>query len=193
MRLSLTRSATPVRAMVAATAAVMIAILTTAQPAWAHARLLSTDPADGATVTTLVPAVTFTFSAPMREQFSTVVVTGADGTAYAEGKPRAVDATLVQAVRPLPPGPVRVAWRAVSADGDPVEGQFTFTNAASVVTSAPVSAATPAAPTTSVVAASGADHRGLRWFGGAAGVAIAVLVALLVVYARRRRDQNSIR
>ncbi|MFG2043617.1 copper resistance protein CopC [Dactylosporangium sp. NPDC048998] len=182
------------RAALAATAAALLVMLPPARPAFAHDRLLSTDPADGASVTTPVTAVTLTFNEPVKSKFSTIVVTGADGASHAQGAPRGVDATLIQAVSALPPGPVRVAWRAVSADGHPIQGQFTFTNAAP----APTSAAASPSPTTAGAIATASSPVAARPAAGGRDSSTAVwwIVAAVVLvpaagggwlWSRRRR------
>ncbi|MGI5240073.1 copper resistance CopC family protein [Dactylosporangium sp. CA-139066] len=172
MRLSAT-----IRALLAA--AVLIPLLP-ATPAWAHATLLRTDPADGATVTVAVAAVTLTFNENVKQQFSTIVVTGADGQSYVDGAPRVVDRTLVQAVKPLPAGAVRVAWRTVSADGHPIEGQFGFTNAAS---GAPVAPSRP--PVTATAGPAAGDGESAGWLWSVAGGVVLVVVAAGAVWWRR--------
>ncbi|MEV8514219.1 copper resistance CopC family protein [Dactylosporangium sp. NPDC051484] len=190
--------ATP-RAALAATAAALLVILLPAQPAWAHERLVSTDPADGASVTTPITEVTLTFNAPVKSRFSTVVVTGADGAGHAQGAPRAVDSTLIQAVGALPPGPVRVAWRTVSADGHPIEGQFTFTNAApppasaaaspspATTGSAAGSAAAAPSPAADQPASSGQDSPATAWWWIVAAVVLVPAAAGGWLWSRRRR------
>ncbi|WP_432826616.1 copper resistance CopC family protein [Dactylosporangium sp. CA-092794] len=163
-----------IRAALAATAAALLVTLLPARPAWAHAQLLSTDPADGASVTTPVMAVTLTFNQPVKQQFSTVVVTGSDGAGHGQGAPRSTDSTLTQGVGALPPGPVRVVWRTVSSDGHPIEGQFTFTSAAGG--SASPAAAAAVSPSPSRQGAAGQSDRaaGLWWI-----VAAVALVAVV--------------
>ncbi|HTJ33892.1 MAG TPA: copper resistance CopC family protein [Dactylosporangium sp.] len=190
-----------IRAALAATAATMLVVLLPAQPAWAHARLLSTSPAEGASVTTPVTAVVLTFNEPVKQQFSTIVVTGADGVSHSQGSPRSVDATLSQTVGALPSGPVRVAWRTVSSDGHPIEGQYTFTNAA-VTSTPPPSAAPSPSPTTAATTAQQAaatesqaagapvsnqqgSSTAVWWIVGAVVVLLAVAGGW--VWSRRRR------
>ncbi|GAA0727301.1 copper resistance protein CopC [Dactylosporangium roseum] len=180
-----------IRAMLAAVAAAMLVLLAPAQPASAHARLVNSDPANGATVTTPLTAVTFTFNEMVKQQFSTVVVTGADGVSYSDGTPKSVDKTLTQAVKPLPSGAVKVAWRTVSGDGHPIEGQFTFTNAAPAPTGAVPATSAPAAVASSAQAvvadqASGeAGSNGLLW-AVLGGVAVVLALAGGAVWWRRR-------
>lgn len=171
------------RTVVSALVITLVLVATTAafpaRPAWAHAHLLRTEPAAGSVVDQPVSAVTLVFNEPVRERFSTVLVTAADGTPHSDGAVRAVDATLVQAVTALPAGPVRVSWRMVSVDGDPVTGQFTFTNAAPGAPGARQSAA--ASPT------AGARDGGARDGGARDGrrrwpaAVLAALVLALVV------------
>jgi len=173
------------RVSLAALAAVVLLVLLPAQPAWAHSRLLKTDPADGTTVATPLAAVTLTFNELVQQQFSTIVVTGADGISYSDGPPRSIDKTLAQAVRPLPGGAVRVAWRTVSADGHPIEGQFTFTNTAAA---APAITA-PTAVTTSTagsVPTEDGGGSGVVW-AMAGGVLVVVLAGGAFRWRRRRR------
>ncbi|MGI5183271.1 copper resistance CopC family protein [Dactylosporangium sp. CA-152071] len=183
------------RATLAAAAATLLILLPPA-PAWAHTTLTKSDPAAGATVSTPVAAVTLTFTEMVKQQASTVEVTGADGVSYSEGTPRSVNKTLTQAVRPLPPGPVTVVWRTAAGDGHPLEGRFTFTNAAPAPTSAapspsPSPSAAPSSAAPSPAAAEpaakdddGGGNAGLLW---AALGAAAVVAAGIAVWQRRRR------
>lgn len=110
--------------------AVAMTVAVPAAPAWAHVSLLQATPQPGSVITTPVPEVSLLFSEPVRAEFTTVLVAGADGESYADGGPRVVGATVNQPVRALPAGAIRVAWRTVSRDGHPVEGEFRFTVAA---------------------------------------------------------------
>jgi methionine-rich copper-binding protein CopC len=140
------RWSTGTRRTVAGALASVAALLTLgvpASPAWAHAQLLRTSPAGEATVTDPVTTVTLTFNEPVKQQSTTVVVSTSDGSSHSDGPARVTDTTVTQAVRPLPAGPVRVTWRTVSTDGDPIQGEFGFTVAPTAV---PASAAPSSAP-----------------------------------------------
>ncbi len=113
--------------ILAAVAVGVLVAIGAATPAWAHSRLLRTDPADGATLTRPVATVTLTFNERVRGRFSTVVVTGPGDISYSRGAVQVVDTDVQQRVYPLRSGNYRVAWRAVSADGHPVQGEFGFT------------------------------------------------------------------
>jgi LPXTG-motif cell wall-anchored protein len=185
------------RATLASAAATLLVMLLPAQPVWAHAKLVKSDPAGGVTVSAPLTAVTLTFSEMVKQQFSTVVVTGADGVSYSDGTPRSVDKTLTQQVKPLPAGTVRVAWRTASGDGHPIEGQFTFTNTAPAPTSAAPSGSPPGASAAPVAPGSGpttlatdptldtGEDDGLLWLILAAVAVVLVLVGGAFWWRRR--------
>src|SRR5258706_14317873 len=93
-----------------------------ASPAWAHAKLQRTSPASGATVTEAITTITLTFNEMVKQQQTTVTVTGPDGISYSDGSARSVDKSVLQAVKPLPAGAIHVVWKTVSPDGDPIQG-----------------------------------------------------------------------
>jgi methionine-rich copper-binding protein CopC len=105
----------------------LVAVLATPPAAWAHSRLLATTPPAAATVTVPISEVALTFSEPVQQRFSVVVVDGPGGRSYSDGPVRVVDTTVHQPVYPLKSGSYTVRWRVVSADGHPVQGRFGFT------------------------------------------------------------------
>ncbi|ACZ32270.1 copper resistance protein CopC [Xylanimonas cellulosilytica DSM 15894] len=119
-------SAFSARRLLLALVAAGLALVGLATPASAHDRLVSSDPADGATLDVLPAVLTLEFSDAVLDTGTQVVVTtgGADVGAPAPE----VDGVTVTV--PLPPdlanGDYDVAWRAVSSDGHPIEGTFTF-------------------------------------------------------------------
>jgi methionine-rich copper-binding protein CopC len=156
-------------------------------PAWAHAQMLRSDPADGSTVTAPLREVTLVFNEVIQGDFSTVVITDPDGVRVNGGPLRAVDKTVHQPTSALRSGDYRVVWRVVSADGHPIQGQFRFTVALpswQEPTTPP--AATPSSPVAAAAAAPAEEDDGNSgwWWGGAA--ASAALVAVLLVLVRRR-------
>nr|BFE57939.1 hypothetical protein GCM10020063_024650 [Dactylosporangium thailandense] len=165
--------------------AAALVLLAPATPAFAHSRLVASDPADGATVSTPLDAVALTFSDGVQQQFSTVVVTGADGSSYVDRAPRVADRTLTQPIRPLPNGAVRVAWRTVSADGHPIEGQFSFTVSGSGVRAATAAPSATTAATTDTTKDAAGGSGAMPWVVG--GVVIALLAGAAFAGSRRRR------
>jgi copper resistance protein C len=181
-------------------AGLMLAL--TATPAWAHTELVAADPAEGATVSAAVSTVTLTFSEPVSQQQTTIDVIGADGTNYSTGSPRSVDAKVSQDVRPLPTGAIRVLWKTVASDGDPVQGEFSFANAFVAPTTNPpttnpptTAAPSTAAGTTPAATGSSAAASGDGGGGGAlpwilAGLVVVIAVIAGVVYLRRGRSSG---
>ncbi|MBB2911971.1 hypothetical protein FHS43_003251 [Streptosporangium becharense] len=95
-----------------------------ASPALAHDRLKSSDPAKGTEVESL-SEVKLTFTASVR--FPAVVVRSGDDS-WQEGKATTDGPVVVQKVREgLPPGEYVIAYRVVSSDGHPIEGEIPFT------------------------------------------------------------------
>ncbi|MEU7875270.1 copper resistance CopC family protein [Dactylosporangium sp. NPDC049140] len=156
-------------------AAALLLLLAPAAPAFAHSRLVASDPADGAAVRAPLSAVALTFSDGVKQQFSTVVVTGPDGASYVDGAAHVADRTLTQPLRPLPNGAVRVAWRTVSADGHPIEGQFSFNVSGSAVTA---TSSAPAAVTT--------DPGAVPWTVVVVAAIVIVLALGAAILGRRR-------
>jgi hypothetical protein len=95
--------------------------------AFAHDILVSSDPANGASLATGPSKVALTFDLPVKESFSTITVVGPDGKHY-EGGPSTVDGSTVSApVQPLGPvGTYTIGYRIVSDDGHPVSGAVRF-------------------------------------------------------------------
>ncbi|MGW0803197.1 copper resistance CopC family protein [Nonomuraea sp. NPDC002799] len=113
----------PLAALTAILAALFV--LGTAVPALAHDTLKSSSPAKGAKVKAL-DEVRLEFSAKVRLPF--VIVRGDGDAQHQRGKPEADGAVVKQAVDgPLPDGDYTIAYRVVSSDGHPVEGEIPFT------------------------------------------------------------------
>ncbi|MGI9004465.1 MAG: copper resistance CopC family protein [Pseudonocardia sp.] len=155
-----------------------LALLAGTAPAFAHARLLSSDPADGASLSTAPERVSLTFNENMQPGFTTLTVIGPDGGAYQSGEVTADGAVVSIAVAPLgPAGRYEIGYRVVSEDGHPVTGSVGFT----LTTSGPGAAAAPP-PTTDTappasVAAPELDPNG----GGGVPVWLWIVGAIVLV------------
>jgi methionine-rich copper-binding protein CopC len=129
-----------------------------AGPATAHARLVSSSPAKGATLDRLPQAAELKFSEVVGQPAG-LVVTGPDGKTMSTGKTAVVDSTLS---RPLDTtgqaaGAYTMSYQATSADGHAISGTVTFTLSNGQVTPAPVPTVgrgIPAAPDTAAVSSS---------------------------------------
>jgi methionine-rich copper-binding protein CopC len=121
-------------------ALVVAAVLALVLPALAiaHAGLVESDPADGATITTPY-TLTATFAEEIDPETSTLIVKDASGAEVAAGSVNAADLTTMTADLPqLPDGAYMVSWTTVTPDDTGIErGTFTFTVAAAGATPAP--------------------------------------------------------
>ncbi|WP_327590390.1 copper resistance protein CopC [Nonomuraea sp. NBC_00507] len=166
--------------------------------AQAHNVLIGSDPKDGATLTASPERVTLVFDQAVRQGYAQVGVTGADGSAWADGAAVVAAERVSVKVKPLPSGgPYVVGYRILSADGHPVTGKITFNLAAesagqpaqstspdaagqqaraSSATTAPGAAAQESAPGSSADAAEAAAN-------GGAGMAVVWIVGALLVLA----------
>lgn len=159
------------RQLLAAFAAVTLtglALVLGAAPAFAHVSLVTSNPSDGASVTSLPTRIRLVFSEAVQEP-AYVAVTAPNGSRVNSGSPVVARSTVVQSLKPLSAaGRYTVAYRIISVDGHPVSAGLSFTLAAG--TRAPTAAGVAAPPTRSVApvgqpaAPAPADH------GHAAGV-----------------------
>ncbi|WP_165974665.1 copper resistance CopC family protein [Nonomuraea deserti] len=180
--------------------ACLLALALPAAPAHAHDKLKSSSPAKDAEVSA-VEEIELEYTATVKFPF--VVLRDGAGQQVGLGEPR-LDGPKVSAAvpRPLAPGPYVIAWRVVSSDGHPIEGEIPFTvkGAASTSSAPPSSAPASAEPASSGPAtASGQDAAASTaassdtassgvpaWIWGAMAVLV-VLGAVVALRAARRR------
>ena len=114
-------------AAVLATAAVALTVVATAS---AHAYLVKTVPSASVVLTAPPSTVSLTFDEAVEPRFATISVTDAQAHQQTTGPPTRSPTnpdTLVVPLKPhLPEGWYLVYWRAISIDGHPVQGAFTF-------------------------------------------------------------------
>lgn len=165
--------------------AVVIGSAATAAPAFAHAALIRSDPADGATLDTAPTAITLTFNQDIEQQFATVTISGPDGSAYAAGDVRVDGPTAAINVKPLTAAPYVIAYRVISADGHPISGQYTF-ELTKAAPAAPGTTMSVAAPTSAAPAAAPAADAGGGFPMWIAVAVAAVIAGLAIVMVRRR-------
>ncbi|MBO1268679.1 copper resistance CopC family protein [Arthrobacter cavernae] len=186
----------------AAFAALALTALLGAGPAHAHDALASSNPAGGQTITTNPGKVSITLTKAPDTKLpgsNIIRVTAPDGHVVSTGDITEDGATLSIDADIDHPGKYTVDWRAVSADGHPIEGTFSFTYAgAEDATSAPASPAastTPAAPSSSASASeqpastptaqTSPDNTGLLIGTGA----IILGLVAVVIYLLTRRNK----
>jgi len=111
---------------------VLLAVVALAAPAAAsaHAYLIKTFPSASTILDTPPPDVALTFDEAVEPRFAIISVTDKEGHQQATASPSRSPSnpdTLVVPLKPhLPEGWYLVYWRAISVDGHPVQGAFTF-------------------------------------------------------------------
>jgi copper transport protein len=95
----------------------------------AHAYLVRTVPAASATLNHAPTQLALTYDEAVEPRFMVVSVTDADARQETNGRPYRSPAdpkTIITPLKHVPEGWYLVFWRAISADGHPVRGVFTF-------------------------------------------------------------------
>ncbi len=156
-----------------------IALLLGAGSAAAHAALISSDPADQSEIDRGPDAVSLTFNEAISPNFPELTVVGPDGNRWSKGDAKVDDKIVSVAVGDLgPAGEYKIAFRVTSADGHVVNGIRTFTLVQE-------GSGTPG-EAVKQDSSEASDGINIWWFVGAAGVAVAI--ALGVVLLRPRKD-----
>ena len=118
----------PLIALVA-TLVTLVALVAGAAPAWAHAELIATEPADNEIVATAPAAITLRFSEQVETALGAIRLFDATGEPVEVGDSVRVagDRDAVQVKLPaLARGTYLVAWRVTSADAHPIQGSYLF-------------------------------------------------------------------
>jgi copper transport protein len=108
--------------------AVIVAAFVPASPALAHSTLVATEPRRDSTVERSPDRILLRFDEPVETALGSIRVYDGDGErvdAEQIAKPRP-EAVVVAIERELPRGTYTVAWRAISADSDPISGAWVF-------------------------------------------------------------------
>ncbi|GAA4372452.1 copper resistance CopC family protein [Agromyces bauzanensis] len=170
-------------------AAAAIGLADTA-PASAHDDLLGSSPEDGQVLDAAPAAIELEYSNDIIEMGTAIVVVDAAGEELETGEPviagRTVTATLPADVAD---GEYQARWRAVSADGHPIEGTIDFGVGAGATGeyaaqaddgehADETAAASDTGPTVGIIA------------GAAAALAVIALIVALFVRNRRRGDAS---
>jgi methionine-rich copper-binding protein CopC len=117
------------RAVVPCSFALAVLAAVASAPAFAHAKLRSSDPQPGSTLEHAPKHVRLTFNEALEPAFSKITLTGP------AGNPIVVGATTVDAAEPaamsvtVPPlmaGEYHVRWSAMTHDGHKVKGEVAF-------------------------------------------------------------------
>lgn len=104
----------------------LLAALLATNAAQAHAFLDHANPLVGSTVAAAPREVTLTFTQSLEPAFSTVTVTGPNGTRVDAGKAQVSGNTMRIGLKSAGPGTYRVRWHALSVDTHTTQGNFSF-------------------------------------------------------------------
>jgi methionine-rich copper-binding protein CopC len=107
-----------------------LAIAGAAAPAFAHAKLLASEPSNGATLTAAPADVKLHYNEPVEAAMSSIKLFGPGNTAMAAGKPARAEGdskTLVVPLPVLPAGDYRLEWSTMGHDGHHMKGDVRFT------------------------------------------------------------------
>lgn len=119
----------------------------------AHNTLLSSDPTDGAALTTAPTQITWEFDNAVPLETMTVTLIDASGArSELSGSTHgaAGDTQVITPLPALPPGPISLRWRLVGPDGHPITGRVDFTLAAAPPTTIPATASTAPATASTI-------------------------------------------
>ncbi|MEV4013316.1 copper resistance protein CopC [Nonomuraea angiospora] len=171
-----------------------------ASPAFAHDALKSSSPAKNSQVDS-VDEIELEYSASVKFPF--VVLHDPAGKEVPLGKP-VLDGpkVLTDVPQPLPPGPYVIAWRVVSSDGHPIEGEIPFSVKGSSSPSASPSSIgggpTASTPPQAVGSAAAAGERPAAsagvpgWIWGGLAVLVVLGAFVLIRTARRGPDREEV-
>lgn len=98
--------------------------------AFAHAKLVKSDPPNRATLNVAPQHIQLWFNEEIEGNFASISLLDADGNTVTDANPEAVPDDLKSVVLPLseiPPGRYTVNFRIMSTDGHVVESDYNFT------------------------------------------------------------------
>lgn len=136
-----------IRLVLAAVLALFGSILISTS-ASAHADLVSTSPADGSEVDIAPAQISLTFSEPVLETGTAIVLNQADGTEIPVG-PVTIEGSTISVTSPadLAAGEYKVTWRTAADDGHVLTGEFGFTFNGTIIAVDDAVSASPMAQT----------------------------------------------
>ena len=169
----------------------VIAVLGMTTPAWAHAVLVSSSPAQGASLAAPPSEVTLTFGEAVTLPQSPVMVVGPGGVQWQLGEPTIAGSAVTVPVTSAtgPAGSYMLTYRVISDDGDGVSGtvHFTLTSAAGHSSAAPTTS-TPSSdfvPGAAPASAPAGGHGVPVWVWVLVAAVVVVGAGVLVNRSRR--------
>lgn len=129
MKLNL-QLATPPNWMIKTALLVFITFVFYGGTAFAHTKLIKSDPPNRATINAAPERIQLWFNEEIEGNFATVTLLNADGKPATNNSPEVVSDDLKTVILPIPelaPGKYTVKYRIMSADGHVVESDYSFT------------------------------------------------------------------
>ena len=163
------------------TALVVGLFLAGAGPAAAHDVLVGSDPADGASLTTVPAQVSFTFDQPVQNFDPVVAITGPDGVSHTSNGVSVLGNVVSAPFGQTVAGRYIAAYRIISADGHPVTGEIRFTVAAGASAAPTTAGSATAEPSTPVTTRASSALPVWAWVALAAAVVIVIAAVLLII------------
>ncbi|GAA2019711.1 copper resistance CopC family protein [Pseudokineococcus marinus] len=120
-------------------------VVVAAPAAWAHDRLVGSDPESGAVLDAVPAEAVLTFSSEVQELGTVLELQGADGSSIAGETVVAGRDVSLPLPSDLPSGEYAVVYRVTSSDGHPISGEVPF----SLEVAAPATPAPSASPSPS--------------------------------------------
>ncbi|BDZ64489.1 copper resistance CopC family protein [Agromyces mangrovi Wang et al. 2018] len=180
-------------ALAAAAALAAVPLLVPAAPAWAHAFLIGTTPADGGTATRVVEIV-LDFDEELIDfgpdvDPSSVLVTDADGLHYETGCAETVGPQITAPVALGEAGEYTATWRSVTIEGHVIGGDIEFTYEPAAFEAAAAGSVEPRCEASASVGSAGgaAGTIGVVALGASALIAVGVASTLVVSRSRPPR------
>lgn len=114
-------------APLATIALLLLSLGAVAAPASAHDQLISSNPADGETLTTAPAEIVLTYNNEVAQIGAEVQITDPENTVVTEIPTISGTSVTVPLWEDTVAGAYSVAWRVTSSDGHPIDGEFSFT------------------------------------------------------------------
>jgi methionine-rich copper-binding protein CopC len=165
-----------------------VALVASATPAFAHAELIASTPAERASLATAPARIELTFNQPVSLAENPLEVVGPGNVTWQVGTPTVTGAVVSAPVTANgPAGPYTLAYRVISDDGDTVSGSvpFTMTTGATSEAAPPPASAQPPSPEPSRTDPVASDSGTLLWVWLAAGAILLAAVVLVTLRVRR--------
>ena len=169
-----------IRRLTAVFVLVLVALVSSVTPAFAHAELISSNPAKDASLPSPPQQLQLTFNEAVSPQ--AITVTGPQSVQWTVGEIRVEGPVVTAPVTPSgPAGPYTINYRVLSDDGDEVSGTVAF-SVANIAGTVPPSSTAPAP-------AAGKDSEGMPTWLWILGIGV-LLVAGSVIGRRFARPAS---